>query len=1299
MRLKELYVDGFGHFHQRSIGPIAGPVTVFYGPNEAGKSTLLAFIRAILFGFPRQYNNHYPPLSGGRHGGRITLSDGQGAIYVVERTAGRGGLRVNTPAGPAPDAESALRVLTGPATADLFRSVFAFSLDELQEIDSLNDSRVSGIIYSAGQGTPKFPDLRKSLGDRKGQIYRRQGRNQQVGDVLGKLRDVDQQMKDIEGNAGRYGELTSRNFELSQELEDAGAELSRLNARSEEISGLRSGWGDWVALEDCDRRLREMARFEQFPEDPIPRLENFEDRLRQTREDREEAAGQLRQAEEAASAIIPGEDLLDDGDRIESIHRSRSSFDDSIHDLPERQVELGQLEDSLSERLRALGDGWDETNLGALDTSITARDQVDQWNRQLTDAGSAAEGSKVRLEQDNVRLQELRDQEREAQAGLISGPPGESDRELHPASGRLEDLLEDRERLEQVRRARTSFDASVRDLPERRAELGALESDLNKRLRDLGEGWDEARLERFDTSIVFRQEVELWKERLSEGGDTVRQSQQRLERASDELTERQTADRESRERLPGDAPTLDAAELGKQRDALRAARGRLNEYERVRLNHENLRGQLNSLTSGEGPAAGRTALVLPALLALAGIILIAVGIYQRDGALLLGLIGGSILVGAAIYLFARGRAAPGSANLLSGALARQSAEAEASSESARLLLVEVARSLGLDEVPTGAALDTAESRLESAGNDLSVWNEANYRAGEAERLMKSQERRVEAATQQAQASEDSYGETRREWRVWLRQRGLSENLTPDTMVEFLGHVESTRVKLEQVVQMRRRVVAIEVDIRQYLDLLQPMAEKYGVDLGDCGHQRIMAVADALINGFESVQNLVVERDNVSRSLKRHEQTVATTAEEERSTAEALAEMQAQWRGWLRERGLSETFTPDTMLEFLVRMDAARTSLAEARRMCARVEAIKRDIEEFREQVEPLAVRHGIRLDAEDKSQLAEVADDLIKRLEEARTRHAHRELAKQHEDETRRLLERQEQRVQSVQEELAALLEAGGAEDPEQFRLRARQHGELLELERQRDEHIRSLERLSGPGDKFDAFRESLESSDTNRLNEEYAQLSERTEEIGYLRDALREERGGIDNELAQLTGEQESSRLRTHRNTLMEQLREHAREWSRLTIAEALLDKTRQKFERERQPSVIQHAQGFFSKITGQRYTRLYAPIGEQTITVTDAAERSKQPPELSRGTREQLYLALRFGLIGEFGERSERLPVIVDEALVNFDSERARLAAESFAALSQTNQVLVFTCHPATAELFAASAGAQIVDLSQPA
>lgn len=106
---------------------------------------------------------------------------------------------------------------------------------------------------------------------------------------------------------------------------------------------------------------------------------------------------------------------------------------------------------------------------------------------------------------------------------------------------------------------------------------------------------------------------------------------------------------------------------------------------------------------------------------------------------------------------------------------------------------------------------------------------------------------------------------------------------------------------------------------------------------------------------------------------------------------------------------------------------------------------------------------------------------------------------------------------------------------------------------------------------------------------------------------------------------------------------------------------------------------------------------MGEQEITVVDANGVRKTPEQLSRGTYEQLYLALRFGLIQSMGEETERLPVIIDEVLVNFDLERARRAAAPFVDLSRTNQVLVLTCHQWIVDLFKEAApDAALVDLS---
>ena len=1305
MRLEELHLDGFGHFHQRTFALADGPVTVFYGPNEAGKTTLLAFIRTILFGFPRQGRNaHYPPLAGGSHGGRIRLSGDGGEVYILERYSAANGGRVALRAGGGEplDANTVLSRITGQATPNLFNSVFAFSIDELQEIGALNETSVSGAIYSAGQGVPGLPALSRSLGERRGRIFTSgRGRAQEIPRLVNELRDIDGKLGAIEGNAGRYRDITARKLQIEEALRSCDEEQGRLNARQAEVNNLKAAREDWIELTGCEAHLETLPRYERFPDDPIPRLEGIEERARGAGNDVNEAVEQLKLAEEAVAAIAPEEGLLEIAARIEEIRRGRTSYG-AVHDLPERQEELRALEETLAERLRGLGDAWDETNLDVLDLSITTHAEVDNWKSRLVEAIAAAAGARIKAEQERDRVNALRVEEQEAQSllqGGSGGPAAEDGPRL--AAGRLEELLADRERLEQIRRGRGSFDASVRDLPERRAELGAMESDLLGRLRDMGQGWDERRLDSFDTSIVFRQEVEGWKETLASQGDQARQARERLEQERERLSERQTALREARERAPDGAPKLDSGGLIQQRAALRSARSSLDEYERARVNRDNLQGQLVSLNGSRGPSGRqrRSGLpVWPVLLAVAALLLAGGGVFLGGEALIMGLASGLALLAAAVYFLSRGRTAPGTGSTgLTAELARQEAAAGTSMESARSLLLESVSPLGIDGLPTPTLLGEAETRLESAASALSAWGQANDRVAEAERFKGYQEQRLEEASQRAGEAVAAETGAVQGWRDWLEQRQLPINFNPDTMIDFMGRLETARARLEQVRQMRHRVSAIEVDIHEYLELVQPVAQKHGAALDAGDHQGIASVSDTLIQQFDAARGLAARRDDAARRLKLQEQAAAAADDEHGIAETALAEARAEWGAWLTEHGLREEFDPDTTLEFMARVETARASLGEVRRMRSRVAAIEKDLAEFQELVATPAQTIG--LDPGNPSEVAAAADSLIDRLDQARQDFSRRATALEQQEETQRAVERQTQRLQAVQQELDALLAAGEAADQEDFRRRARQHQERQELERHRGELERGLERLSGPGEKYDAFRESLADTGPDRLDQEAEELSLAFQNVEAERTLLLEERGGLDNELERLTGEEESSRLRTHRETLVEQLRECAREWSKLAVAEALLEKTRQKFEEERQPRVIQHAQEFFSHITGQRYERLFVPIGDRTVTVMDGAGGAKQPGALSRGTREQLYLALRFGLVREFGEHAERLPVVVDEVLVNFDPERARLAAEAFAALSETNQVLVFTCHPGTAGLFAEAAGAQVIEVEPAA
>jgi uncharacterized protein YhaN len=196
VRLAAIHIDGFGIFHELDVVRLSPGLNVFLGDNESGKTTLLAFLRTVLFGFPpgQRRENLYPPLAGGRHGGRLILLGQEGEEYAITRHQGpkRGPVTVTLPDGSQGD-EEVLRQLTGAATEDLFRSVFAFSLSELQSFDSLNSQAVRSAIYSAGAGVGKvsLAKVEKDLQDSIGRIFKSGGRKPLINQILRELQEID----------------------------------------------------------------------------------------------------------------------------------------------------------------------------------------------------------------------------------------------------------------------------------------------------------------------------------------------------------------------------------------------------------------------------------------------------------------------------------------------------------------------------------------------------------------------------------------------------------------------------------------------------------------------------------------------------------------------------------------------------------------------------------------------------------------------------------------------------------------------------------------------------------------------------------------------------------------------------------------------------------------------------------------------------------------------------------------------------------------------------------------------------
>ncbi|MEM6690981.1 MAG: AAA family ATPase, partial [Planctomycetota bacterium] len=85
MKIRDIEIDGFGVWTGLSVDSLPQEMTLFYGPNEAGKTTLMQFIRAMLYGFSTERREKYlPPIHGGTPGGAMRVT-GPGGGYEISR--------------------------------------------------------------------------------------------------------------------------------------------------------------------------------------------------------------------------------------------------------------------------------------------------------------------------------------------------------------------------------------------------------------------------------------------------------------------------------------------------------------------------------------------------------------------------------------------------------------------------------------------------------------------------------------------------------------------------------------------------------------------------------------------------------------------------------------------------------------------------------------------------------------------------------------------------------------------------------------------------------------------------------------------------------------------------------------------------------------------------------------------------------------------------------------------------------------------------------------------------------------
>ena len=343
MRIRGFHIDGFGVFHDQGVQDIPGGFVLFSGLNESGKTTLMEYFRTILFGFLRRKSrNSFPPLRGGNHGGRLRVVMRDGREYTIERLG-----KNLTVAGENED-DAELERLLGGIDRDTFERIFAINARDLQGLDWLSQDSVRSRLLAAsiGAGAESVPSTLESLTSEMGDLLKaRQARRPLINDRVRKLREIDQNIRELQTNSIEYAELQQECSRLEDRINQKRKVLEWLEQFGRQRKALEGAVG---IRKDCESRIQQL--------------------------------------EEQLSRISVDQVIIRHAEAIRALMGEKGRLITELTEYPELVDDMRRTEEEIQEKINELGLGWSLERLLELDTSDQMRQSINEFESRLNDA-------------------------------------------------------------------------------------------------------------------------------------------------------------------------------------------------------------------------------------------------------------------------------------------------------------------------------------------------------------------------------------------------------------------------------------------------------------------------------------------------------------------------------------------------------------------------------------------------------------------------------------------------------------------------------------------------------------------------------------------------------------------------------------------------------------------------------------------------------------------------------------------------------------------------------------------------
>ncbi|PIR01621.1 MAG: hypothetical protein COV66_00395 [Nitrospinae bacterium CG11_big_fil_rev_8_21_14_0_20_45_15] len=413
MQIRELIIDGFGVLINKRITGFQPGINVIYGPNEFGKTSLLEFIRRILFGFPSKASkkNLYEPVNGAPCAGQLICELKSGECVSIRRVQGanNGPVTITHPGKESQNA-AGLEDLLGSATKEMYENVYAFSLDELQSMQSLQGDEIKNRIYGAGLGlgTVSINEVEKNLGKVCDEWFKPRGANPQANVLAKKMKETQAHIKKIRQEAQQYESRFARLQELDKESQQQALAIDASEKKLRQLQLLHELYPTAIELISTKKELASLPDSSTFPEGGLPALEAIKRERDALKIRLREEQNTLEALDRELNAITLNPALLEHEHDLIYLQQSAEKVRSANKDLNTVKIEQENLCTKIREKISRIDPHWGEDDALRFQLTSLEISQIDLFHSALESLRQKSVESRNKL----ALHQERRDEER-----------------------------------------------------------------------------------------------------------------------------------------------------------------------------------------------------------------------------------------------------------------------------------------------------------------------------------------------------------------------------------------------------------------------------------------------------------------------------------------------------------------------------------------------------------------------------------------------------------------------------------------------------------------------------------------------------------------------------------------------------------------------------------------------------------------------------------------------------------------------------------------------------------------------